>query len=114
MKTSIIIRFQSRIWHHYDEAPAAQAYLRYPHRHLTEVEVEIEVFHDDRDIEFHAFQQFCEKHYPEGDVGTMSCEMLARNLLGVIEKEYGNHRSLRVDVFEDGEVGARITKEAGD
>jgi hypothetical protein len=81
------------------------------------VEVEIEVHHDDRDIEFHAFQEFCEGQFPEGDVGEKSCEMLAKDLIAVIEKVYGNGRDIAVSVFEDNEVGARVsksTKEGGE
>ena len=41
------------------------SFLGYPHRHIFHFKVEIEVFHDDRDIEFIQFKRWLEKLYSE-------------------------------------------------
>ena len=41
------------------------SFLGYPHRHIFHFKVAIEVFHDDRDIEFIQFKRWLEKLYSE-------------------------------------------------
>ena len=107
----IIVRFTSEGWHHYPDAPMERAYLAYLHRHLFHVEASIEVLHDDREIEFHDFLDFCRAAFPTGRLGAQSCEMLARDLANKITLQWSDRRVI-VSVFEDGEVGARVSVKA--
>ena len=48
-------------FHAYPDAPDEVAFLRNRHRHLFHFRVYIEVFHDDREIEFFMFKRDVEK-----------------------------------------------------
>ena len=58
------------------------SFLGYPHRHMFHFRVEIEVFHDDRDVEFIQFKRELEKMYNTGvmQLDYKSCEMMAQDL----------------------------------
>lgn len=107
---SIFVRFTRHGVHCWPGAPERRAYLRNPHRHLFHVEVQMEVTHDDREVEFHDVQQFAMANFPGGDMGSQSCEMMARALCGVVSARFA--RVVRVTVAEDGEVGAVVTGRA--
>ena len=86
-------------------------FLGYPHRHMFHFKVEIEVFHDDRDIEFILFKRELESLYNQKDVMSLdykSCEMIARDLAKYIQTKYPN-RALSISVAEDNENGCRLT-----
>ena len=86
------------------------SFLGNPHRHMFHFKVFIEVFHDDREIEFIIFKRWLESLYNE-DVLTLSnqsCEMIAENLFNVIGGKYPN-RDITIDISEDGENGACIS-----
>jgi hypothetical protein len=108
--TSAVIRFAVEGWHRWPDAPPHRAYLAETHRHLFHVEVRLEVFHDDREVEYHDLLDFCREAFPGGDMGTSSCEMMAHALLQKVEENYPG-RTITVSVFEDGEVGAIISGE---
>lgn len=83
-------------------------FLGYPHRHVFYFKVWIEIFHDDRDLEFIQFKRWCEKLYN----GTLmldhkSCEMIADELAEKIQAEFPG-RHVRVSVAEDNENGCEI------
>ena len=59
----IFVTFQKEGIHKYPDAPAGVEFLKYPHRHMFHFRVEIEVFHDDRDIEFILFKRELEGLY---------------------------------------------------
>ncbi len=42
------------------------SFLGYPHRHIFHFRVGIEVFHEDRDIEFIQFSRWCQRLYDNG------------------------------------------------
>lgn len=111
---SIIVRFTSNNVHRWAEAPENRSYLRNSHRHTMKVEAEVQVFHRERDIEFHDFQDFCITAFPQGDVGNKSCETLAKELCLEIITAYGKDRRVTVSVFEDGEVGAKYYHGGGE
>jgi hypothetical protein len=69
------------------------------------------VFHDDREIEFHMFQNWIESLYSEGvmNVDGKSCEMLAEELLESVLGKYPG-REISVEVSEDGECGAIVRR----
>ena len=83
------------------------SFLGTPHRHIFHFKVSIEVFQDDRDIEFIQFKRWLEKCYSDGtlELNHKSCEMIARELNGIIVARYPG-RKTSIDVSEDGENGA--------
>lgn len=86
------------------------SFLGYPHRHIFHFIVQIEVFHDDRDIEFIQFKRWLEKLYSESilDLDYKSCEMIATELAKTINAKYP-HRSINITVSEDDENGASLS-----
>jgi hypothetical protein len=102
-----VVRFTREGWHHWPAAPEERKYLAASHRHLFYVEVEIEVRHNDREIEFHDLLAFCKAKFPTGDFGAASCEMLAQALSQTVQYQWPG-RALTVSVFEDNEVGAKV------
>lgn len=117
-KKSIFVRFQKEGIHKYpaalDDPKLATgdwddvSFLGYPHRHMFHFEVEIEVFHDDRDIEFIQFKRWLESLYSEGTLSLnyKSCEMIADDVQGFISDKYPG-RDITIIVSEDNENGAR-------
>lgn len=85
------------------------SFLAYPHRHIFHFKVEIEVFNDDRDIEFIQFKRSVERFYDQGtlELNNKSCEMVARDLYEVLSKVYPS-RDIVIEVSEDGENGCRL------
>ena len=85
------------------------SFLGYPHRHIFHFKVWIEVFHDDRDIEFIQFKRWLESLYQGTlELDYKSCEMIADELAHQIQiKHPGRH--IRIEVSEDGENGCDNT-----
>lgn len=88
------------------------SFLAYPHRHIFHFTVAIEVFHNDRDLEFIQFKRWLEKLY-SGEQGVLSldyksCEMISDDLYEQIATRYPD-RKIEITVSEDGENGATIT-----
>ena len=85
------------------------SFLGYPHRHIFHFKVWIEVFHDDRDIEFIQFKRWLENLY-KGDILQLdykSCEMIADDLYEAINDEYPG-RYVKISVAEDNENGCEM------
>lgn len=82
------------------------SFLGYPHRHTFHFKVWIDVFHNDRDLEFIQFKRWLEKLYGDGviQLNSKSCEMIADDLYRQIATQYPN-RSVWIEVAEDGENG---------
>lgn len=98
------------------------SFLGYPHRHMFHFRVSIEVFHDDREIEFIQFSRWLQRLYDlggnetDGEAGHSvlaldykSCEMIADDLFLEIRKKYGSNREVHIEVSEDGENGCVVT-----
>lgn len=85
------------------------SFLAYPHRHIFHFRVEMEVMHDDRDVEFIQFKRELERLYADGvlELDYKSCEMMANDLAAYIVGRYPD-RELRIEVSEDGENGCRM------
>jgi hypothetical protein len=83
------------------------SFLGTPHRHIFHFKVYIQVFHDDRDIEFIQFKRWLEKLYNEGtlQLNYKSCEMISDDLHAEITARYPN-REIWIEVSEDGENGS--------
>lgn len=111
------VRFVREGFHHWPSATPVRFYLAQRHRHLFHVECSIEVRHNEREIEFHDFLEYCREHFggygENREFGAYSCEALAEALAQKITLQYPD-RSVIVKVFEDGEVGAEISFEPGD
>lgn len=103
----IFVTFQKEGIHCYPDAPAGVEFLQHPHRHMFHFRVEIEVFTDDRDIEFILFKRELEGLYAAGtlELDYKSCEMMADDLAEYVQDTYPG-RDLIVTVSEDGENGA--------
>src|ERR1700757_4387890 len=86
------------------------SFLGVPHRHMFHFRVSIEVFHDDRDIEFIQFKRWLERLYGNGELQLdfKSCEMIADDLYHQINAKFSN-RWVQIEVSEDGENGAVST-----
>jgi hypothetical protein len=90
------------------------SFLASPHRHMFHFRVWIDVFHNDRDVEFIQFKRWCESLYSgHGAVLSLdykSCEMMADDLYIQIATRYPG-RVVHIEVSEDGENGALIRYE---
>ena len=88
------------------------SFLGHPHRHIFHFKVAIEVFHDDRDIEFIQFKRWMENMYADGTMKLdyKSCEMISDDLYMAITKRYPG-RKIEIDVSEDGENGSHAVYE---
>jgi hypothetical protein len=123
----IVVKNQFNGVHCYPKAPEPVKFLRDPHRHVFYVETEIEVFHDDRELEFLMVKKeidtFLSKRF-EINLGSTSCEMIAEEIQTYIKHKYpmdpsekwnvirrgmrapADSRTVNVKVFEDNENGA--------
>ncbi len=110
IRRTIFVTFQKEGIHRYPDAPDGVEFLKHPHRHMFHFRVTVEVFHDDRDIEFILFKRELEALYTAGTmhIDHKSCEMLAQDLIDYISAKYTN-RDIAVEVSEDGENGATLT-----
>ena len=116
---TIFVRFQKEGIHKYPAAATDPAlatgdeydvsFLATPHRHIFHFDVAIEVFHNDRDIEFIQFKRWLENQYSQGilQLDYKSCEMISDDLYEVIATRYPD-RSIAIQVSEDNENGAHI------
>ena len=85
------------------------SFLASPHRHIFHFRVWIDVFHNDRDIEFIQFKRWLENLYKDGvlQLDYKSCEMIADDLYVQIAARYSG-RCVTIEVSEDGENGCTI------
>ena len=85
------------------------SFLGYPHRHMFHFRVSIEVYHDDREIEFIQFSRWLQRLFSE-DVMTLdykSCEMIADEMFAHIDQKYPG-REVTIEVSEDNENGCIV------
>ena len=102
--------------HCYPSAPEGVEFLRVPHRHIFGVRLEVEVYHDDRELEFILLKRKVNSWFEARQtnsvwqMGAMSCEMVATQLIKFLQKdlEKGNERYFKVTIDEDGENGAVV------
>ena len=109
VKKNIWVTFQKEGIHKYPDAPDEVDFLRYPHRHMFHFKVQIEVYNDDRDIEYFIFKRWLESLYADDilQLDYKSCEMMADDLAKQIKDKYPG-RQLSIDVSEDGENGCHV------
>lgn len=113
-KSMIWVTFRREGIHCYPEAATNLdlkdvSFLAHPHRHMFHFKVWIEVFHDDRDIEFILFKRWLESLYVDNtlQLDYKSCEMIACDLHTEIVTKYPT-REHWIEVSEDGENGCFI------
>lgn len=119
--TGIVPQYESQIWvsfqkegiHSYPAAKDIEGveFLANPHRHMFHFKVTIDVYHDDRDIEFILFKRELQQLFIEDgqcDIDHKSCEMLAKDVLEYLFVTYPG-RNAQVSVSEDGENGAVVS-----
>ena len=111
----IFVTWQKEGIHQYPGAPEGVEFLQYPHRHMFHFRVEIDVFHNDRDIEFILLKRELESLYTDGtlELDHKSCEMVSDDLANYIYDNYPG-RNFTIIVSEDGENGAICTYPAND
>jgi len=112
-KRMIWVKFQREGIHCYPAAAtdlnlADVSFLANPHRHIFHFNVAIQVFHNDRDIEFIQFKRWLESLYQgKLDLNNKSCEMISDELYEAIAIRYPD-RNIEINVSEDNENGAVI------
>jgi len=105
----IFVNFQREGIHRWPDAenmPGVE-FLAHPHRHMFHIRVELQVFHDDREVEFILFKRELEQQYETGtlQLDYKSCEMMSDELAVYIKQHYPG-RFMKIEVSEDGENGA--------
>lgn len=110
----IWVTFQKEGIHHFPDALQDGnfkdvKFLGYPHRHIFKFKVWIQVYHDDRDIEFIQFKRWLESLYNEKTLAldNKSCEMISDDLYEAVATKYPD-RHIWIEVSEDGENGSFV------
>lgn len=112
-KRMIFVTFQREGIHCYPAAAtdpnlADVSFLASPHRHMFHFNVAIQVFHNDRDLEFIQFKRWLDNLYTGVlELNRKSCEMISDDLYEQIASRYPD-RDIAITVSEDGENGATI------
>lgn len=102
MKASIKVRWEFEGFHQYPDAPEEVKFLRDMHRHMFKCTAKVQVFHDDREIEFFLLQRELKNKFNSVFCNELSCEAIARCIASYLREHYPN-RGLEVEVSEDGE-----------
>ena len=113
LKRYIYVTTQFEGIHRYPDAPEEVSFLRNYHRHLFKVRFQIEVFHNERDIEFILFKRELDEYirtYLQDKEMNLSCESIAEWLLAKVRTKYID-RKVICEVSEDGENGAILESE---
>lgn len=112
--TLIKVRNEIEMVHLFSKAdPASPTYfLKFPHRHIFKIASKVQVFHDDREVEFFALKQEIQEallDFKENRNHTdFSCETIAGHLFEFIEETFGSSRMIEIEASEDGENSAIV------
>lgn len=106
-RSAIWITTSREMFHCWKDCPFEDvSFLRDRHRHIFHFKITIPVTHSDRDVEFIRFKrevdELLRELWPDGELGSMSCEMIAAVLLDHIEA------ASVIEVSEDLENGAIV------
>jgi len=110
MKRYIWISTSFEGFHKWKDAPDDVGFLRDLHRHVFHVRLDIEVKHDDRELEFFQVKRQLERYlrtYYHEKVDIGSCEMIAERIVMWADTKYPG-RDISVSVSEDNENGAIV------
>ena len=86
------------------------SFLGYPHRHIFHFKVGVQVWHDDREIEFIQLSRWLQNLYKSDGVLNLdykSCEMIADDMFDQIAQRHPD-REVSIEVSEDGENGCLV------
>lgn len=113
IKEYIYITTQVEFIHRYPDAPDEVFYLRSLHRHVAHIKIKIQVFDNDREIEFimlkHSIDEFININAKIKDAtSSISCEQFSELLLDYVINNYGSHREIEIIVSEDDENGSEL------
>lgn len=108
IKKFIYVTFQKEFIHQYKDAPDEVSYLRYPHRHIAHIKVRVQVFDNDREIEFIMFKHWLEENITINKLTNNSCENIAEYIISQVQSLYDNNRDIAVQVSEDAENGCEL------
>lgn len=105
--------------HQYPVAPEEVSFLRYPHRHILHIYTKIQVYNDDRELEFimvkRKIDSFLDSLNLTENITNISCEQLGAKIIDFIRSNYciDVDRNIEVTVSEDDENSAVVcyTKE---
>lgn len=107
--TCILVRTKFEGIHRWAQAPDEVAFLRDFHRHEFWVDLKIEVFGDDRELEFILVKRSLDSYLTTfKQPMEQSCEMIAKQCISWATQKYGRSRYVSCSVFEDGENGAVV------
>lgn len=120
MQTRVFCNTNFEGIHRYSNAPTDVEFLTHLHRHMFGVKVEMEVFDDDREVEFILLKRqvntICRSlHSTPGSSEALtllelSCEQIAKKIISQLREIYcqDQDRVIIVTVDEDGENGATV------
>jgi len=92
-------------FHRYTDAPPEVKFLKNIHRHIFYVKIWIEVFHNDRDIEFFLFKSFVESLIKNKNLNNKSCEAISDFFYKKISTKFPK-RKIKIEISEDNENGS--------
>lgn len=119
-KTFVYTTFQKEGYHAFPEAGTEAAYasgdyldvshLATRHMHYFNYKVWVEVKHANRSIEFIQLRRWIEARFADGalELNSKSCEMLADDMISLLQSRYGFDVAIRVDVSEEGINGSLV------
>ncbi|MCE2713608.1 MAG: hypothetical protein LW688_13890 [Cryomorphaceae bacterium] len=110
-KSIVIVQLEQEGFHNYPDAPTEVKFLRDNHRHTFRITLGFEVTHNNREKEIFLMRDevrfmLTEFYGSPCEFGSMSCEMIAQELLEHFEEE----GAVWVEVWEENTGGARVEK----
>jgi hypothetical protein len=124
IEKQIMIRTSFRGTHNWPEASQYAGdevqFLEDRHRHTFHILAELTVSDSDREVEFFVFQNQVDlairslySSYREAELvynlGRRSCETMAEEIISQLRSANGHHHTIKIEVWEDNEVGGRVT-----
>lgn len=106
--TVVKVRHRAVGFHRWPTPRPGREYLGVRHRHEFWLEAAATVTDDDRQIEFHDFKDELVAAFPGGEMGDLSCEAMARDVLARLRARFGPAVAW-CEVWEDGECGALVS-----
>jgi hypothetical protein len=104
MTNYICITGEREGFHNWPDANKEVRYLSHKHWHIFKFKIGIEIFGNDREIEFHMFRNYVFggfiNRWPK-NLRNKSCEMLANQIYEHITKKYKDRKAF-IEVSEDG------------
>ena len=105
---AIIVKTDFEAFHYWEDAPDEVGFLRNAHRHVFKVNVQIEVKESDRELEFFMVKAELDKYIEDkfkGKTFSLSCEMIAEDIVRFLRSKYKFNKAYSAEVYEDGENG---------